>query len=165
MKLHYISFDQQNPKFSFAMRERNPTTPLRFEKLAHKRLIEENSFCNSPSKNPKLWNLHGVQKKTADCSATEKVKIATKVFVKKRCMVTHDTAKTLERLDDQWSCSKEIASTFFHLHKQFEHKGANFNTVKYNKRIVNWEDKHPNQVYVNGEKKHNQHPLISHKER
>lgn len=63
MKLHYISFNQQNSKLSFTMWERNPTTALRFEKLAHKRLIEENNFCNSPSKNPKLWNLHGVQKK------------------------------------------------------------------------------------------------------
>ena len=83
------------------MQERNPATPLRFKKLAHKRLIEENNFCNSPSKNPKLSNLHGVQKKTAHCFETEKVKITTKMFVKKRCMVTHDTAKTLERLDDQ----------------------------------------------------------------
>jgi len=149
MKLHYISFDQQNPKLSFTIWERNPTTTLRLEKLAHKRLIEKNNFCNIPSKTLKPpW----CAKKTANCSATKKVKITTKVFVKKQCMVTHDTAKILERLDDQWSCSKEIASAFFHLHKQFEHKWANFNTVKYSKRIVNWEDKHQNQVYVNGEK-------------
>ena len=101
---------------------------------------------------PKTLKPPWCAKKTADCSATEKVKITTKVFVKKWCMVTHDTTKTLERLDDQWSCSKEIASAFFHLHKQFEHKWANFNTMKYSKRKVNWEDKHPNQVYINGEK-------------